>query len=216
MLIAFSSEYDEFWKFELLSILLYYVDEESGKKALTQYRKTYKLSKEQDELINNIIRQKNILDLLNKIVTQKDNETEPDRENNILNFLQEIIDYLEQNTDFTNQDPKIRFAQFGQLFNSINQGGIRYDKILDDITKLEERIGEIQTFAVGEFLHEEEQNKRYDYLLSELLYNSINSLKIIYSKFIEDFLALDLNDSTLNKIHPLIKNPFNENLVTRY
>jgi len=113
-------------------------------------------------------------------------------------------------------DPRVKLAKIGQLFNSLNQGGIRYDAILDSFQKLEDTIGEIPIFAVCDFLPEAEKNQRYEYLISELLFTSLGSFRYIVDHLRHHLPKMNPEIPLLSDLINLFRNQSNESLVARY
>jgi len=127
--------------------------------------------------------------------------------------IEEIFMLYEELDD---ADPKVKLAQIGQFFNSLNKGGIRYDKILDSFEKLEDIIGELPIFAVSDVLPADEKNQRYEYLIFELLYTAISSFQHLAAYARHGFPKTDFNINLLTNLKSLFRNRSNENLVTRY
>jgi len=135
---AFDCEENEFWKFELLTILLMNTGNTGlGKEALAKYKKTNVFSSKQEEVINKVILQKNFLSFLGNIIDSQEKKAKSKEEQNEVKskkgLFDNLLDLFAQSPDFVTQNPKLKLAQIGQYFNLFNQGGIKYDTIIDEI-----------------------------------------------------------------------------------
>ena len=218
---AFESEEDEFWKFELLTILLMNTgDKGLGKNALAKYKKTNVLSLEQEELIKKIILQSNFLNFLSNIINSQEKKSKSEEEQNEIKskkgLFDDILDFFAQSPNLVSQNPKVKLAQLGQHFNLYNQGGIKYDIIIDEIEKLEEQIGELPAFAVSEGLPEDEENSRFEYLIFELLYHGFSSMEIILNHSVSRVPFFNLRKILSGIDTSISRNISNEALVAMY
>jgi len=216
---ALNIENDEFWKFELLIIILSNTGNKGlGKKALSEYKDKNELTEEQENLINKISLQSQIFDFLGVFNNkQQESETVEDEQIVVENKLEKLLDeILNVIPDFVDTDSKVKLVKIGQFFNSHNQGGIKYDEILDEIEKLEAKIGEIPAFSVSEGLLEEERDKRFEYLISELIINSFSSLSSLLGHGLRNPSDFGSEDSILANSLSLLRNYSNETLVNKY
>lgn len=128
----------------------------------------------------------------------------------------DIEDIFEVYNGLDETDPKVKLVMIGQFFNNLNQGGIKYDEILDSFKKLEEIVGEIPVFAVSEALPEEEKNQRYEYLIFELLYTAFSSFRYLAAYARHGLPKIESEMPIISNLKSLFRNRSNENLVTRY
>ena len=215
---ALDIEKDCFWEFELLIMLLSRVgDSELGQNYLNKYRTTYNTTKEEESLINRTILHARIVKLtLPSQKSRKKNQSSNNDDIDELEFLENLQGIFEKVVEILDIDPKLKFVFFGQMYNQMNQGGLRYDKFIDDFNKLEEIIGEIPAFNVGDKLPEKERNQKYDYLLNELLFTISHSIPSFfgYTRHFQPQKAKRSKDEiSQNDINNIL---LNENSVIRY
>jgi len=133
-----------------------------------------------------------------------------------LKKFEEVLGKYET-TEFDNFDPKVNLSLVGYLLKTFNLGGINYDSLLKDFKLLENNLGEISVFAIGDVLKEEMKAKRYNYLMIELIHISIKSIGIIFRYMRHNLPKLEGIDLPfLNRIKNLGINYSNEDLITRY
>lgn len=211
---AFNQEKDRFWKFELLIILLTKkLSNESEEILVTSFKKEYESTKDEKELIGKILLRNKIKRFF--IDTEDEYQISPES-NTIKPDSESVFEILKSMTDLDTKNPKEILARTGLWFNCYNEGGLKYDEMLDGINRLEQMIGEIPVFSVSEQLPEKEQNHRYEYLVYELLIMNFDSFQQLIAFGLNNFLKSIPNFPIFEDIKVLIRNSSNEGLVTRY
>ena len=128
----------------------------------------------------------------------------------------DIGDFFEKIAELDDSDPRVKIVYFGQIYNQINQGGLKYDEMCDAFKKLEEKIGEIPIFNLIEKLPDNEKMLRYEYLLNEIIFETTNSLPAIFG-FAKHKIQNNKSKSILLSLFPDLSEVFlNENSVTKY